>query len=269
MPLTIIRSPPSPSTYTPLTIHQSQTPASFSTPVLHFRSENSRLLVANSQVSYLPIFGDDAGSDEDQEKEKVFEGIDVWVTSENVIIFNTSSSSGVHLPYTSITLHAIQRVSDASTGIYMQISLSPSFAATSNPEAYDDEDLLELTVVPLPESDELTNDFFKALSDCSNLHPDADSSDADENEDPILLEGGLEGARLEGFPEGLGEGGWITAENVDQFRFEDAPEGGAEGMVVLGPGAGTVRARDEDEPDVGQGINGGEGVEEAKWRRTD
>lgn len=131
--------------------------------------------------------------------------------------------------------------------------------------------MLELTILPLPNREEHTNALFKALSDCANLHPDPDNGSTDgEMEDPIMFEGaigyGEGGARLEGFP----EGGWITAENVDQFHFDDVEDGGQGGSVaILGPGAGTVRLRAEgvDDAEDQGGSNGG--VEEAKWRRTE
>jgi hypothetical protein len=40
--------------------------------------------------------------------------------------------------------------------------------------------------------------MYQALSECASLHPDAIPADADEMDD-------------------LGNSGWITAENVDQF----------------------------------------------------
>lgn len=152
----------------------------------------------------------------------------------------------------------------------MQISLSPAASHTTNSEAYDDDGMLELTVIPLPNEEDRTKTFFKALSDCANLNPDSDDgSTDDELDDPIMFEGAIGyegGSRLEGFP---GEGGWITAENVDQFQFEDAENGEEEGPSrILGPGAGTTRPREEGpsgaEDEEVHGV-----VEEAKWRRTE
>lgn len=150
----------------------------------------------------------------------------------------------------------------------MQLALSPSAAQTSNNEAFDDDDMLELTALSGGgENEDTTVDaFFKALSDCANLNPDPDASGSDDEgmDGQVMFEGGA-GATLEGFP---GEGGWITAENVDQFQFEDVEgeEGESAGFRILGPGAGTVRTRseegeEEEEEEVG--------AEEAKWRRTE
>ncbi|KAH0606253.1 uncharacterized protein H6S33_003914 [Morchella sextelata] len=264
MPLTIIRTVPDAAKYTPLTTHQSATPASFTTPVLHFRNESTTLVLAATQTPLLPIFG---GHKDAAEPEVVVPGIDIWVTSENLILYNPSLTVGVELPYTSVTLHAIQRIPHGK-GIYMQLALSPSAAQTSNNEAFDDDDMLELTALPCSgDNEDATVDaFFKALSDCANLNPDPDASGSDDEgmDGQVMFEGGA-GATLEGFP---GEGGWITAENVDQFRFEDVEGEGEEGEFrILGPGAGTVRARSEEEE--GEAELEVVGGEEAKWRRTE
>jgi len=161
----------------------------------------------------------------------------------------------------------------------MQISLSPANAAAhTNTDEYDQDELLEVTVLPGPigerEEEGVVSEMFDALSVCAGLNPDEAGSDYDdddeEEEDGILWEGDVEGEgeglRLEGFPAG---GGWITADNVGDFRFDDPVEGDAQadGGVVLGPGAGTVRLRDEVESgEVGENGEGTE--EEAKWRKT-
>lgn len=94
MPLTIIRSAPELERYTPLSTHQSQTPASFSIPILHFRNENCKLVLTKDQTHLLPIFNDDknstAGGDAGSEEVEV-DGIDVWVTSEYVPILKLQS----------------------------------------------------------------------------------------------------------------------------------------------------------------------------------
>jgi chloride channel, nucleotide-sensitive, 1A len=86
----------------------------------------------------------------------------------------------------------------------------------------------------------------------------------------------MPGASDGGLPPAMpGSGGWITAENMHEFfdadgnwiGGEDEEMEGDEGTEVeaeiLGPGAGTVRTRD-DEHD-GNGV----GEEETKWQRTD
>jgi nucleotide-sensitive chloride channel 1A len=178
----------------------------------------------------------------------------------NLILFNKTLSVGAAIPYLSLTLHAVQRVG-TDTGLYMQISLTPDIADTTNPDEHDEHELLELTLIPkaveggTPQTD-VANAIFKALSTCTSLHSASMTDSEGEDEDRILFEGDGDEHRLEGFP---GEGGWITAENVDQFRFEDVEI--PEGMTILGPGAGSVRPREEDDAAAGE--------EDTKWRRTE
>ena len=131
--------------------------------------------------------------------------------------------------------------------------------------------------------------FYIALSDCANLHPDSLSgSDADMDDQPpaVMFEGdqdqdisgvyplNAEGGGGNGLPPPIpGSGGWITAENVEQFFDEEGNwrgrgEGvdGEGGGVSLGAGAGSVRTREEEEgeEDKGDGVE-----EETKWRRTE
>jgi nucleotide-sensitive chloride channel 1A len=94
--------------------------------------------------------------------------------------------------------------------------------------------------------------IFKAISACSDLHPDPDMSD----------DGGE--------PE-LGTGGWITAENMNDFIDED---GNFIGGHAMGPGAGTVRTREEREEgtrdeDPIHRSDSEQGDDPTKRRRTD
>ena len=130
--------------------------------------------------------------------------------------------------------------------------------------------------------------LFTALSACADLHPDpveeeggiGDGGMETGDEDgiggstlvraglaTILHDRGVSGS--DGLPPPMpGSGGWITAENMHEFVDEDGNwiegEGGEddEGEKSLGPGAGTVRTRgDEDEMEQ-------DGGEETKWRKT-
>lgn len=96
--------------------------------------------------------------------------------------------------------------------------------------------------------------LYQAIADCMNLHPDPQSPD-EGDEGPVPA---------------LGSGTWITAENIHEYEdhFADDSE-------RLGPGAGTVHARDDDgESTNGVGLNGAheeaeeEEEEETKWQRT-
>lgn len=148
----------------------------------------------------------------------------------------------------------------------------------------------------------LTKAMFAALTRCADLHPTNSSSamgffddedeeeeegSDDEQEDQISFEGPVGyGDEMDvdhtftrikkkksnkaigsgGMP---GDGGWITSENVHLLEKVKI-EGG------LGPGAGSVRPREDDEEEEGEvaGVpngegepNGGKEGTEAKWRK--
>lgn len=68
-----------------------------------------------------------------------------------------------------------------------------------------------------------------------------------------------------------GSGGWITAENVDEYFDGEGNWRGGAGGGRLGAGAGSVRGREEEEVEEEVGYvngEGGGGEEETKWRRT-
>ena len=83
MPLTIIRESPDVDAYTPLSTFQSETPASFSTPVLHHLQADCTVVVSSDQASLIPIFDvkADGGGGGGIEDVRV-DGIDLWVTNE-------------------------------------------------------------------------------------------------------------------------------------------------------------------------------------------
>ena len=73
------------------------------------------------------------------------------------------------------------------------------------------------------------------------------------------------GARDGGLPPPMpGSGGWITADNVGEFFDEEGNWRGG----WLGPGAGMVRSRDEDEGADGVVEDADGDGDETKWRRT-
>ncbi|PYI28048.1 hypothetical protein BP00DRAFT_352153, partial [Aspergillus indologenus CBS 114.80] len=135
---------------------------------------------------------------------------------------------------------------------------------------------------PEPETETPTQALYAAVSACSNLHPDpvepGDEEDEDEAEegDSALLQSGLiaMGNGAGGLPPPMeGSSGWITAENMHEFFDEEGNwiGGGQEPTLSLGPGAGTVRQREEDGAEAQQDgdVNGEAESEETKWRRTD
>lgn len=170
-------------------------------------------------------------------------------------------------------------------------------AVPTAPTSEDDEEqCITMTVVPPAEltpeqhaaqeetSDESaetpTQTLYNAVSACSNLHPDpvepGDEDEDDEESKHSFFQFGQEGmGSLNGDslpPPVDGSSGWITADNMHEFFDEEGnwiAEGEPPSFPGLGPGAGTVRAREEENGDEeGQDGEAGEG-DETKWRRTD
>ena len=136
------------------------------------------------------------------------------------------------------------------------------------------------------ETEDLTSDpqetptqmLYNAVSACSNLHPDpvepGDEGEDDENGPKFLSTEehgyalyqlgrdalGSENSDLPPLVEG--SSGWITADNMHEFFDED----GEPPSVPLGPGAGTVRARENGDSEA---ENGNGDSDETKWRRTE
>ncbi|EEA23936.1 hypothetical protein TMatcc_007006 [Talaromyces marneffei ATCC 18224] len=134
-----------------------------------------------------------------------------------------------------------------------------------------------------------TQALYAAVSACSNLHPDPvvpgeeedddyDGNYEDSTEQPgvggILQAAGLviPGASDGGLPPPVdGSSGWITAENMHEYFDEEGnwiADAEPPTLPGLGPGAGHVRSRN-DEDQVENGAGEGNGDEETKWRRTD
>ncbi|CAG7966672.1 unnamed protein product [Penicillium salamii] len=289
---------PETSSFVPLAEHQSRTPSSFySGPaVLHYHSQRCKIVILERELLASPelnaLRGETATANsatQDDEKEIAIDGIDVWVTSDKFLLFSPAASAGVSIPYPSISLHALQRLrvpgaeSDAEVqGLYMQV------ATPAAPSADDDEECTTLTVVLASDTMALasadgeevtetpTQQLYGAVSACSNLHPDpvepGDEDDDDMEDGPQFIsaedhEGVFQLGNGDMPPPVDGSSGWITAENMDQFFDADGNwiAGGEAPSFPLGPGAGTVRAR--------EGENGteedAEDDDETKWRKTD
>ena len=206
------------------------------------------------------------------------------------ILFHPPRAVGLSIKYPSIALHAIQRLDDSLHAIFLQINTGDGF------DDHDPEEVIELKLVPsssavgpnaevtTPSSPEYQGDsnnaagtatertstsvVYDALSACADLHPDPMS--------PTLSAAGEMGEDdspsfdyepVEGLPPPMpGSRGWITSENINDFFDADGNWRGGS----LGPGAGIVRGRDEDEvhDDDADGDvqDGGQGVD-TKWRR--
>ncbi|GKZ77019.1 hypothetical protein AnigIFM56816_009128 [Aspergillus niger] len=301
-----IAAPPDTTTFIPLAEHQSRTPSSFHSgpPILYSHHQNCKLVLLEREAFAVPALGAlreastaNGTTEEEGDKEIVIPGVNVWVTSEKFLLHNPTTNTGLSIPYPSISLHAIQRLQlpsseDQVQGLYMQIA-NPTTSSYSS--ADDEEDALTVTVVPetptqessspAEEGDEKpetpTQTLYAAVSACSNLHPDpVEPGDEDEDDyegEEGAFQSGLVsmGSAEGGLPPPVeGSSGWITAENMHEFFDEEGNwiAGGEEPTLPLGPGAGTVRQREEDEGAVDgqEGVNGdGNGGEETKWRRTD
>ncbi|KAI4254380.1 MAG: hypothetical protein L6R42_007220 [Xanthoria sp. 1 TBL-2021] len=310
----VLNSAPTESQFTPLSTHQSQTPSSFYSgpPVLYHRSPSTTILINSHELESAPAFqklvspqqrsnGSAHPATEDEPEdlghEITIRGVDIWVTSDKFLLFSPTLSTGVSIPYPSITLHAIQR-SPVTPSLLLQLlsSAGPQFddhdpegtisltiiPQNSNANGYNNEPPPPTPITPRPALSEAemmnthpnaVEKLFSALSACADLHPDHDSnSDFDLEDDAPHEDSGALYTQIDGLPPPMpGSGGWITAENVGEFFDEEGNYRGGEG---LGEGAGRVREReDDDEGGVvganGDRVDGHEGeTEETKWRRT-
>ncbi|KAI8933042.1 hypothetical protein NX059_009691 [Plenodomus lindquistii] len=254
MALRHVSTAPQADDFTPLQEHQQQTPSTFfgAKPVLYANYSGLTLAALPSQLQQDVAFAKFSSASEGENA--LIKDITVWVTSENLIFFQSSPTpTGVSIPYPTIALHATMKYGSTTDALYMSLSLND----TENVNEEDDIQVLELTVLP-PSYDSTPEDacikaIFSAMNTCADLHPDPNGS---EDEDDDILDESAPGAT-----------GWITADNMDEYMDEN---GNFRGAVLdtspLGPGAGTVRSR-EDGGDETNGTNGVEGHEE-KYHRT-
>jgi nucleotide-sensitive chloride channel 1A len=181
---------------------------------------------------------------------------EVLSTNRDLILFqNMPTPTGVSISYPQIALHATMKYKSQIEALYMNLCLTD--LETVNEE--EDIEIVEVTVLPpnyasTPETS-CIKDIFTAMNTCADLHPGPDDSDEGEEEG-------------ESAP---GATGWITAENMDEYldeegNFRGRVFGEEEGGEQLGPGAGTVRSREEDGDEDTNGVNGVDG--ETKWQRT-
>ncbi|KAH7152038.1 regulator of volume decrease after cellular swelling-domain-containing protein [Dactylonectria estremocensis] len=275
---TTIRTPPAVGDFTPLSEYQAQTPETFvgGKPVLHFHVTGAKAWIPKSQCGKLALFPADSsqkptapegdGINGDAE-ELVEQNIDIFVNSENFTIFSPQVEAGVSIPYPLISIHAVKQVGTQAQGsqtqaVWMQLEFSDGGSDD------DDFNTVELTVIP-PSADSdpnPTKQLYEAMANCSDLNPDPNNGEEDDEDeyDRIVFEGSAEHEAIEGFtgvmrgsstgglpPPMPGSGGWITADNVNDYFDADGNwiGQGAEEDEELGEGAGRVRARDEVEGD--------------------
>ncbi|KAL4939162.1 regulator of volume decrease after cellular swelling-domain-containing protein [Aspergillus oleicola] len=320
-----LTTPPETSSFTPISVHQSRTPESFHSgpAILHYHASNCKLVALERDLVSTPTLNALRGnavngsntngdaSDSESDKEVVVEGLSVWIITldgelttahSKFLLYNTTTSKGLSIPYRSISLHAIQRLklpSSTSTseqevqGLYMQITKPPS--QSSYPQESDEEESLTVTLVPPTTSSEQSTEataegdsepetetqrLYAAVSACANLHPDPIEEEEDGSGGAFasgLIFPGAADSDSGGLPPPVdGSSGWITADNMHEFFDEEGNWiGEGEGPSFpgmgggLGPGAGTIREREGDEDGVdGEGAGDGE-ADETKWRRTD
>ncbi|KAJ5451339.1 hypothetical protein N7491_000521 [Penicillium cf. griseofulvum] len=277
----VIRSAPEASSFVPLAEHQSRTPSSFYSgpPVLYHHSQRCKIVILERELLATPALnvlrGQDAvnnsAASQDQqdgdEKEVAISGVDTWVTSDKFFLFSPTASTGVSIPYPSISLHALQRLhvpdTDAEVqGLYMQV------ATPSAPSADDEEECITMTVV-LP-ADATLQEPVNAETDTPTQQL-YDAGDDDEEDGPKFIsaeehDGVFQLGNGDLPPPVDGSSGWITADNMDQFFDADGNwiAAGEPPSFPLGPGAGTVRAREAE-----NGVEENGDDDETKWRKTD
>ncbi|KAL4902409.1 regulator of volume decrease after cellular swelling-domain-containing protein [Aspergillus multicolor] len=290
--------PPAESSFISIDDFQSRTPESFHGPtILYYKASQCKLVATEHDISSTRelnalrladtgVNGSSAeNADEENEKEVVVEGLDLWVTSDKFFLYSTATSTGLSIPYRSISLHAIQRLKlPAQTaevqGLYMHITNAAT--ASSFPQESDEEESLTVTIVPptaTPSEGEESEiqKLYDAVSACANLHPDPveeEEHDAGVFASGLVFPGSGEDGGLP--PPVDGSSGWITAENMHEFFDEegnwigegDGPSFPGMGSG-LGPGAGTVRGRSEEAEEQGADGRAGADGDETKWRRID
>ncbi|KAL8668511.1 MAG: hypothetical protein Q9168_006865, partial [Polycauliona sp. 1 TL-2023] len=232
----VLSTAPTQGQFTPLSAHQSQTPPSFHSgpPVLHHHSPSTTISINSRHLQSAPAFhklippprlanasahvANDEAS-EDTGEEIAVPGVDVWVTSEyapralftstylliidpnprKLLLFSPTFSTGVSIPYPSISLHAIQR-SPTIHSLLLQLLCSPgpqfddhdpegtvSLAIILNANGYTNESPpptpITRPVITNPVAEAMVaretqptpvEQLFSALSACADLHPDHD-----------------------------------------------------------------------------------------------
>lgn len=200
------------------------------------------------------------------------------------LFWRSSISTGVSIPYPSIFLHALGSIDipgdpqGKAQALYLEVTIN-------NGDGDAEDDSIALNFVPRSSQAESTTTdssnnisqasicqrLYNAVTDCADLHPDPvsqPSSDNGEEGDEDAERPAFDYEVIEGddmpppFP---GSSGWITSANMHQFFDED----GNWRAERLGPGAGLVRGRDEDEQQVNGHHEDVDEDESTKWRRTD
>lgn len=134
----LISTSPAAQDFTPLSEHQEQTPGSFfaAKPVLHHYCSGATVELSEEDAATHPDFAS-LSSDSSSEHNNRAALIEVWVTSKFLALFSQSKSRGIQIPYSTITIHAMD-----GGAVLLELNLSDPNTA--------DEDLqfLQLRIVP-------------------------------------------------------------------------------------------------------------------------
>ncbi|KAH8588820.1 regulator of volume decrease after cellular swelling-domain-containing protein [Bisporella sp. PMI_857] len=227
---TTIHASPSLDSFTTLTDYQSQTPASFQSdrPILHYHAEGATALQDEPQEHILSIWDLEQIATEEDEFKPLTQAVDVFVSDQNLTIWNSSVQKGTSIPYPCISLHATQTLDNQNNNGIRALLLHIDYAPSS-PDDDDPPAPIQLYLIPPPSSN--IQDLYAAVTACSNLNPDPSNSndpdvimDEEGNEEgwstelPGVIQGNTTGGLPPPFP---GSGGWITAENVGEYFDAD------------------------------------------------
>ncbi|KAF2663785.1 hypothetical protein BT63DRAFT_483958 [Microthyrium microscopicum] len=267
MAIEAVGTAPTKESFKPLTEHQAQTPETFfgGQPILYLHCPKSRVLVSKSQLEENPLLKDlqvTASSEVEGSDEIIIPDVDIWVSSQNLTLF-APQKSGISISYPSIALHALgthnspSNAGDSGQVVFLQVNLHNQDTINSDDDIKTLDLSLHVTDIAQPEQQPQADGseppsavkaLFEALSTCADLHPDPEEQGSDAEQEPEP-----------------GAGGWITAENMNDFMDAD---GNFVGIGTLGAGAGAVHARQDDDEHE-NGVNGKEETEETKWQRTE
>lgn len=254
--------------FTSLSEHNATTPSTFFslTPVLHLHCPASQIKISRDILNTdSPFAALQAEPSETSEQIVEITNVEVWVTSKYVdnctsrlttltrsrfIALSTATTDkSVIIDYPTISVHGQQGESvmlelrlsdDDAPGIdvdFAQIDIQPTEIGQG--------DDIHLNGGTNGSAQSAATQLYHAIGDCQELNPDGSLTDDDERPVPAP-----------------GDGGWITADNMEQFIDEEGnfslpSSAGAES--ALGQGAGVTRTATEVDEDADE--------EHTKWQR--
>ncbi|KAJ2738953.1 hypothetical protein GGI20_006187, partial [Coemansia sp. BCRC 34301] len=95
----------------------------------------------------------------------------LYIDEQRLVFFSSEAASGFAIDYPTIVIHAVSRSTDTdSVGSHLYCQLDGPFPGCTVLDDDDDDQFVELKF--FPESEQLLDDMFKAMSDCAALNPD-------------------------------------------------------------------------------------------------